>query len=69
MKGREGRGGGGGGGGRDAQPDPNSPFAKLAALKAQLEFEQGIVTHDPDPPPSTRATAGKIMRHSESCAV
>ena len=36
MKGREGRGGGGGGG-RDAQPDPNSPFAKLAALKAQLE--------------------------------
>jgi ATP-dependent RNA helicase SUPV3L1/SUV3 len=36
MKGREGRSGGGGGG-RDAQPDPNSPFAKLAALKAQLE--------------------------------
>jgi ATP-dependent RNA helicase SUPV3L1/SUV3 len=32
IKGREGRGGG-----RDAQPDPNSPFAKLAALKAQLE--------------------------------
>ncbi len=35
IKGREGRGG------RDQQPDPNSPFAKLAALKAQLEFEQG----------------------------
>lgn len=34
IKGREGRGGGGG---RDQQPDPNSPFAKLAALKAQLE--------------------------------
>jgi ATP-dependent RNA helicase SUPV3L1/SUV3 len=33
IKGREGRGGGG----RDQQPDPNSPFAKLAALKAQLE--------------------------------
>jgi ATP-dependent RNA helicase SUPV3L1/SUV3 len=31
IKGREGRGG------RDQQPDPNSPFAKLAALKAQLE--------------------------------
>jgi ATP-dependent RNA helicase SUPV3L1/SUV3 len=24
-------------GGRDKQPDPNSPFAKLAALKQQLE--------------------------------
>jgi len=23
--------------GRDKQPDPNSPFAKLAALKQQLE--------------------------------
>jgi ATP-dependent RNA helicase SUPV3L1/SUV3 len=31
IKGREGRDR------RDAQPDPNSPFAKLAALKAQLE--------------------------------
>jgi hypothetical protein len=31
MKGR------GDGGGRDKAPDPNSPFAKLAALKAQLE--------------------------------
>ena len=36
MKGRDERGG------RDRprdqqQPDPNSPFAKLAALKAQLE--------------------------------
>jgi ATP-dependent RNA helicase SUPV3L1/SUV3 len=28
---------GGGSGGRDKQPDPNSPFAKLAALKQQLE--------------------------------
>ncbi len=28
---------GGSGGGRDKQPDPNSPFAKLAALKQQLE--------------------------------
>ncbi|MFA6266002.1 MAG: helicase-related protein [Pseudolabrys sp.] len=27
----------GGGGGRDKAPDPNSPFAKLAALKQQLE--------------------------------
>jgi ATP-dependent RNA helicase SUPV3L1/SUV3 len=27
----------GGSGGRDKQPDPNSPFAKLAALKQQLE--------------------------------
>jgi len=35
IKGREGREGRGGG--RDQQPDPNSPFAKLAALKAQLE--------------------------------
>ncbi len=26
-----------GGGGRDKAPDPNSPFAKLAALKSQLE--------------------------------
>ena len=31
IKGRDGRDG------RDQQPDPNSPFAKLAALKAQLE--------------------------------
>ena len=33
------QGGGRGGGGerRDKQPDPNSPFAKLAALKQQLE--------------------------------
>ncbi len=30
-------GGGGGGGRHDKQPDPNSPFAKLAALKQQLE--------------------------------
>jgi ATP-dependent RNA helicase SUPV3L1/SUV3 len=30
-------GGGGGGGGTKQQPDPNSPFAKLAALKQQLE--------------------------------
>ena len=29
--------GGGGGDRRDKQPDPNSPFAKLAALKQQLE--------------------------------
>jgi ATP-dependent RNA helicase SUPV3L1/SUV3 len=28
---------GGGSGGRDKAPDPNSPFAKLAALKQQLE--------------------------------
>jgi ATP-dependent RNA helicase SUPV3L1/SUV3 len=28
---------GGSSGGRDKQPDPNSPFAKLAALKQQLE--------------------------------
>ena len=28
---------GSGSGGRDKQPDPNSPFAKLAALKQQLE--------------------------------
>jgi ATP-dependent RNA helicase SUPV3L1/SUV3 len=28
---------GGGSSGRDKQPDPNSPFAKLAALKQQLE--------------------------------
>jgi ATP-dependent RNA helicase SUPV3L1/SUV3 len=28
---------GGSGGGRDKAPDPNSPFAKLAALKQQLE--------------------------------
>ena len=28
---------GSGPGGRDKQPDPNSPFAKLAALKQQLE--------------------------------
>jgi ATP-dependent RNA helicase SUPV3L1/SUV3 len=28
---------GSGGGSRDKQPDPNSPFAKLAALKQQLE--------------------------------
>lgn len=28
---------GGGSGGRDKAPDPNSPFAKLAALKSQLE--------------------------------
>jgi ATP-dependent RNA helicase SUPV3L1/SUV3 len=28
---------GSGGGGRNKEPDPNSPFAKLAALKAQLE--------------------------------
>jgi len=28
---------GAGSGGRDKQPDPNSPFAKLAALKQQLE--------------------------------
>ena len=27
----------GGSAGRDKQPDPNSPFAKLAALKQQLE--------------------------------
>ena len=27
----------GGGSRRDKQPDPNSPFAKLAALKQQLE--------------------------------
>jgi ATP-dependent RNA helicase SUPV3L1/SUV3 len=26
-----------GGGGRNKEPDPNSPFAKLAALKQQLE--------------------------------
>ena len=26
---------------RDRQPDPNSPFAKLAALKAQLEKDKG----------------------------
>jgi ATP-dependent RNA helicase SUPV3L1/SUV3 len=32
MKGR-----GDGGDRRDKAPDPNSPFAKLAALKAQLE--------------------------------
>ena len=31
------RPGGGGGGKRDKAPDPNSPFAKLAALKQQLE--------------------------------
>ena len=29
--------GGGGSDRRDKQPDPNSPFAKLAALKQQLE--------------------------------
>jgi ATP-dependent RNA helicase SUPV3L1/SUV3 len=34
IKGREDRGGRER---REAQPDPNSPFAKLAALKAQLE--------------------------------
>jgi ATP-dependent RNA helicase SUPV3L1/SUV3 len=28
---------GSGSGGRDRKPDPNSPFAKLAALKQQLE--------------------------------
>jgi ATP-dependent RNA helicase SUPV3L1/SUV3 len=32
-----GSGFGGGSGGRDKAPDPNSPFAKLAALKQQLE--------------------------------
>jgi ATP-dependent RNA helicase SUPV3L1/SUV3 len=26
---------------RDKPPDPNSPFAKLAALKAQLEGRDG----------------------------
>ena len=25
---------------RERQPDPNSPFAKLAALKAQMEKEK-----------------------------
>jgi ATP-dependent RNA helicase SUPV3L1/SUV3 len=26
---------------REREPDPNSPFAKLAALKAQLEAKEG----------------------------
>jgi ATP-dependent RNA helicase SUPV3L1/SUV3 len=30
----------GGGGGRNKEPDPNSPFAKLAALKQQLEGKE-----------------------------
>ena len=30
----------GGGGARNKEPDPNSPFAKLAALKAQLEQKE-----------------------------
>jgi hypothetical protein len=29
-----------GGGGRNKEPDPNSPFAKLAALKQQLEGKE-----------------------------
>ena len=34
---------------REKAPDPNSPFAKLAALKAQLEAEaKGRRSHDPE---------------------
>ena len=35
IKGRDGRDR------REREPDPNSPFAKLAALKAQLEAKEG----------------------------
>ena len=36
-----------GGGGRNKEPDPNSPFAKLAALKQQLERQRAVLEFGP----------------------
>ena len=51
---------GGGSEHRDKQPDPNSPFAKLAALKQQLE--QNTKDLKRMIPKSGYRFSGKIMR-------